>query len=68
MCTELGKPKHQDYRNFLGIDGTSIPSHAVLSRFRDQLGMNEDTMNELSKPLLRQAEHMEGFLNLMLLP
>ena len=66
MCRELAKPKHQDYRNFLGIKGISIPSHAVLSRFRAELGMDEDTMNELSKPFLRQAEQMEGFLNLMI--
>ncbi|KJS88955.1 MAG: hypothetical protein JL57_09995 [Desulfosporosinus sp. BICA1-9] len=66
MCTELAKPKHQDYRNFLGIKGTSIPSHAALSRFRAQLGIEETTINELSKPLLRQAEQLDGFLNLMI--
>ena len=66
MCTELSKPKHQDYRNFLGIKGTSIPSHAALSRFRAQLGIDETIINELSKPLLRQAEQMDGFLNLMI--
>ena len=66
MCTALGNPIHQDYRNFLGINGTSIPSHAVFNRFRAQLGMNADTMNGLSKPFLRLTEHLEGFLNLMI--
>lgn len=66
MCEELSKPKHQDYRNFLGIIGTKVPSHAALSRFRSLLSMNDDTINELSKPFLNQAAKMEGFLNLMI--
>lgn len=66
MCKELSKPKHQDYRNFLGITGTKVPSHAALSRFRTFLSINDDTINELSKPLLSQAGKMEGFLNLMI--
>lgn len=47
-CEELEKLKHQDYRNFLGITGTKVPSHAVLSRFRTKLGINEDKINKLS--------------------
>ena len=39
MCHELSKPKHQDYRNFLGITGTKVPSHAALSRFRTLLSI-----------------------------
>ena len=66
MCKELSKPKHQDYRNFLGIKGTRVPSHAALSRFRAHLGIGDDNINELSKPFLRQAGQMEGFLNLMI--
>ena len=66
MCRELAKPKHQDYRNFLEIDGAKVPSHAALSRFRAQLGIEDEKINELSKPFLRQAEQMEGFLNLMI--
>lgn len=66
MCEELKKPKHQDYRNFLGIIGTKVPSHAVLSRFRSEFGINEDKMNDLSKPFLSQSSQMEGFLNLMI--
>ena len=66
MCKELSKPKHQDYRNFLGITGTKVPSHAALSRFRTLLSISDDTINELSKPILSQAVKMEGFLNLMM--
>ena len=65
MCRELSKAKHQDYRNFLGITGTKVPSHSVLSRFRAHLSI-DDKINELSKPFLSQAEKMEGFLNLMI--
>ena len=66
MCIELSKPKHQDYRNFLSITGAKVPSHAALSRFRTLLSISDDTINELSKPFLSQAEKMEGFLNLMI--
>ncbi|KJS81999.1 transposase, partial [Desulfosporosinus sp. BICA1-9] len=66
MCKELSKAKHQDYRNFLGITGTKVPSHVALSRFRKLLSINDNTINELSKPFLSQAEKMEGFLNLMI--
>lgn len=66
MCKELSKPKHQDYRNFLCITGSKVPSHAALSRFRALLSMSDDTINELSKPFLSQAVKMEGFLNLMI--
>jgi len=66
MCEELSKPKHQDYRNFLRITGTKVPSHAALSRFRTFLSIKDDTINELSKPFLSQAGKMEGFLNLMI--
>lgn len=64
MCRELRKPKHQDFRNFLGIYGVDIPSHSTLSRFRAQLGTNENFLNELSKGFLSQAKEMKGFLNL----
>lgn len=66
MCKELSKAKHQDYRNFLGITGTKVPSHVALSRFRKLLSISDDTINELSKPFLSQAGKMEGFLNLMI--
>lgn len=62
MCKEFSKPKHQDYRNFLGIKGAKVPSHAFLSRFRTLLGISDYKLNELSEPLLRQAEQMRGFL------
>jgi len=66
MCKELSKAKHQDYRNFLCIAGTKVPSHVALSRFRKLLSISNNTINELSKPFLSQAEKMEGFLNLMI--
>jgi hypothetical protein len=66
MCKELKKPKHQDYRNFLGIEGLKVPSHSALSRFRKQLGMkkNEEQFDKLQSGFIDQAKDMEGFLNL----
>ncbi|MHB1651498.1 MAG: transposase [Desulfitobacteriaceae bacterium] len=64
MCKELSKPKHQDYRNFLCITGTNVPSHAALSRFRTLLSISDDTINELSKPSLSQVEKMEVFVDI----
>jgi hypothetical protein len=68
MCKELEKPKHQDYRNFLGIKGSKVPSHSVLSRFRKQLGMkkNEEQFDKLQSGFINQAKQMEGFLNVMI--
>lgn len=66
MCDELNKPKHQDYRNFLGVRSARVPSHAALSRFRKTLGLSELGVDEISKNIIEQAKGMEGFLNLML--
>ena len=68
MCKELKKPKHQDYRNFLGIKGSKVPSHSALSRFRKQLGMkkNEEQFANFQSGFINQAKQMEGFLNLMI--
>ncbi len=65
MCRELKKLKHQDYRNFLGIYGLNVPSHAALSRFRKELGIDYK-LDELNKAILSQAKKVEGFLNLMI--
>jgi hypothetical protein len=68
MCKELEKPKHQDYRNFLRIKGSKVPSHSALSRFRKQLAMkkNEKQFAKLQSGFINQAKQMEGFLNLMI--
>ncbi|MCK4258578.1 MAG: transposase [Halanaerobiales bacterium] len=66
MCRELRKPKHQDYRNFLGIYSFNIPSHSTLSKFRKQLGIDDNLLNELNKEVVHQAKNMDGFLNLMI--
>ena len=41
LCKELSKPKHQDYRNFIGLMDGKVPSHAALSRFRRVLGIDK---------------------------
>ena len=66
MCVELNKPKHQDYRNFLGVKNIQVPSHTALSRFRKKLGLIDTIIDEVSKNVLNQAKSMEGFLNLMI--
>jgi hypothetical protein len=66
MCEELNKPKHQDYRNFLGVKGIKVPSHGALSRFRKKLGLSELGIDEINKNVIEQAKSMEGFLNMMI--
>ena len=66
MCKELNKPKHQDYRNFLGVKSINVPSHAALSRFRKELGISDSKIDEINRSVLVQAKGMEGFLNLMI--
>ena len=66
MCKELKKPKHQDYRNFLGVKTIRVPSHTALSRFRKKLGLSDSKIDEINKNVLVQAKGMEGFLNLMI--
>lgn len=68
MCKELKKPKHQDYRNFLGIKGTQVPSHSALSRFRKELGneKNKKQFAKLQSGFINQASQIEGFLNLQI--
>jgi len=66
MCKELNKPKHQDYRNFLGVKNINVPSHTALSRFRKKLGLSDSQFDEINKNVLVQAKGMEGFLNLMI--
>lgn len=66
MCKELNKPKHQDYRNFLGVKSVKVPSHVALSRFRKALGLSDSKIDEINKDVIAQAKGMEGFLNLML--
>ncbi len=66
ICKELNKPKHQDYRNFLGVKTFKVPSHTALSRFRKKLGLSDSKIDEVSKNILVQAKGMEGFLNLMI--
>jgi hypothetical protein len=66
MCTELNKPKHQDYRNFLGVKNIKVPSHTALSRFRKELGLSDSKIDKINKNLIIQAKGMDGFLNLMI--
>jgi len=77
LCTELRKPKHQDYRNFIGLTDGKVPSHAALSRFRATLGISvatEDSEDEddeqridaINRTFVDQAAQLDGFLNLML--
>jgi hypothetical protein len=66
MCTELNKPKHQDYRNFLGVKSVNVPSHTALSLFRKKLGLSDSKIDEIGKNILVQAKGMDGFLNLMI--
>jgi hypothetical protein len=72
MCKELSKPKHQDYRNFLGLTGCEVPSHSALCRFRKQLGIGDEEMGQekiidgINRTVVHQAKQMEGFLNLVL--
>jgi hypothetical protein len=52
MCNELKKPKHQDYRNFIGVhDIKDVPSHAALSRFRKLIGITEEQAKEIRNGL-----------------
>jgi hypothetical protein len=66
MCKELNKPKHKDYRNFLGVKTVKVPSHTALSRFRKNIGLGEPKIDEINKNVLNQAKNMDGFLDLMI--
>lgn len=48
MCEELKKPKHQDYRNFIGVHNIEdVPSHTALSRFRAGLKILDSQMEKI---------------------
>jgi len=72
LCRELGKPKQQDYRNFIGLVDAKVPSHAALSRFRTALGLGSDSeeteqrIDTMNRMFVSQAKQLDGFLNLML--
>ena len=72
LCRELGKPKQQDYRNFIGLVDAKVPSHAALSRFRTALGLEsnseetEQRIDAMNRMFVNQATKLDGFLNLML--
>ena len=66
MCKELNKPKHQDYRNFLGVKTVKIPSNTALSRFRKNIGIGESKIDGINKNVLNQAKNMDGFLDIMI--
>jgi hypothetical protein len=72
LCKELSKPKQQDYRNFIGLKGCDVLSHAALSRFRKQLGVSDENLEKekiidgINRTVVNQAKLIDGFLNLMI--